>query len=342
MEHKGYEFLARLAIENKLDMNKEEDVKKILALFETRVKELGKSPTFVYGKRSENAFFELVKALDSVKLIKEEDTERIASKLDLKIPDWRIVTEDDEIFLVEVKNFAVKVSSRNTKKYWAYGLTQRYWNQLNTYSDIQSTPLKIAIFWKNWGMWSLNDLEAFKISGKRRKITFSEAVKNNQMYKLGDKSIGTSSPLSFRFIMEPRPMDPGRSQTRIKSRIIDVQMCSQGNVIYDKEMARLAYLLFWFGKWEVQGPNLIIEDRTFHGTEYIAKPFEETEEQGFDIIANLSMMYMNMYYLQTHRGRSLPGVFPRRGLPKISKIIPENPFHRGLPLWIFTVMSSSA
>ena len=100
MEHKAYEILAKLAIEHRLDVNKEEDLRKLLSIFENRIKGLAKSAIFVYGKRCENAFFELVKALDSIKFIKEEDTGRIKSNFDIKVPDYRMVTKDEASFLV--------------------------------------------------------------------------------------------------------------------------------------------------------------------------------------------------------------------------------------------------
>ena len=335
MEYKVYEILAKIAVQHNLDINKEEDTKKLLSIFENRIKELGKRPTFVYGKRSENAFFELVKALDSIKLIKEEDIGRTGSSVEIKVPDFRIVTKNDEVFLVEVKNFAAKMSSKSIKKHTVYTLTQNYWRRLKTYSELVKTPVKIAIFWKSWGAWTLNEIEDFRSSGIQRKITFGEAMKNNQMYIIGDKSIGTESPLSFRLLMEPRPVDTSSHESNIASKIVAVEMCSQGNIIHDKELSKLAYILFWFGRWEQKGPFPIIQGTLFYGIEFIAKPVEETEGQGFDMIAALSGMYMNMYHLMTHKGEDLPDVYLRQELPPITKILPENPFHRGLPLWIF-------
>jgi len=339
MEYESYELLAKFAVQLKLDINKDEDVEKLLTLFKTKAEELSKSPTFVYGKRSENAFFEMVKALDSVKFIKEEDTKRVYSKLDFKIPDYRIASKDEEIFLVEVKNFVSGGPTKNMNKHTEYSLAQKYWNQLKTYSELFSIPVKIGIFWKSWGLWTLNDLDEFKSVGVKRTINLLEAFRHSQMYKLGDKSIGTKSPLVFRLIMEPKPLYIDKSVTKVVSKIIDVQMCSEGNVIRDKQIFELAYLLFWFGKWKQEGPFPIIKDNTFHGMEYIAKPIKETKGQGFEMIATLNMMYMNMYRLLTYREKGLSNVYPKGELPPIAKIIPKNPFHRGLPLWIFTQVS---
>lgn len=141
--------------------------------------------------------------------------------------------------------------------------------------------------------------------------------------------------------MEPKPIDRGSPESNITSKIVAAEMCSQGNIIHDKELAKLAYLLFWFGRWEQEGPFPIIEDNTFHGIEFIAKPAEETEGQGFDMIAALSGIYMNMYHLMTHKGEALPDVYIRQELPPITRILPENPFHRGLPLWIFVQVPHS-
>ncbi|MBU4284278.1 MAG: DUF2031 domain-containing protein [Nanoarchaeota archaeon] len=340
MEYESYELLAKLANQYKLDINKDEDVEKILTLFKSRVEELGKSPTFVYGKRLENAFFEMVKALDSVKFIKEEDTQKVYSELDFKIPDYKIVSKDEEIFLVEVKNFTSVASTKNINKHTEYTLTQKYWNQLKIYSELFSIPVKIVIFWRNWELWTLNDLDEFKSVGVKRKIKLFEAFSYSKMYKLGDKLIGTKSPLVFRLIMEPKPLDIDKPSMKVVSKIIDVQMCSEENVIRDKEISRFAYLLFWFGKWKQEGPFPVIKDNTFHGMEYIAKPIEETSRQGFEMIATLSMMYMNMYHLLTYREVGLPNIYPKGELPTIAKIIPENPFDRGLPLWIFTMVPS--
>lgn len=334
MDYKAYEILAKLAVQNQLDMNKEDDVKKLLAVYQSRVTQMGQSPIFVYGKRLQNAFFEMTKALNHVQLIKEEDSPSYHSKMDLKIPDYRIVAKDGEEFLVEVKNYSPKAKI-TSKKHTKYDMKREYWKRLKTYADIVSTPLKVAIFWRLWDHWTLSEVDDFKDAGLQKRITFSQAFKYNQMSKLGDKKIATKSPLVFRLIMEPRAIEDKAPVKTIHGKIIDVQLCSDQNVIEDKEMSNLAYLLFWFGMWKQRGPIPIIEDNILHGVEYVAEPLEPVEGQESQVVAPLSTMYMNMYHLQTYRKKGLPDVYPKEELPPISRIIPENPFHRGLPLWIF-------
>jgi hypothetical protein len=67
------------------------------------------SPNVLHGKRVEAMFAYVLGALGGCKYIKQEDCGAVfASTDDFEIPDYRVVTTEGQLLLIEVKNFHMK------------------------------------------------------------------------------------------------------------------------------------------------------------------------------------------------------------------------------------------
>jgi hypothetical protein len=82
---------------------------------------------------------------------------------------------------------------------------------LQRYAEAVGTPLRLAIYWAHWNLWTLNDPERFARSGNYAEIEFIQAMKQNEMAVLGDYSIGTTYPLTLKLLAaidQPRTVSP--------------------------------------------------------------------------------------------------------------------------------------
>jgi hypothetical protein len=104
----------------------------------------------LHGFRAESMFAHVAAAMGFCQFISEEDSGAFFDiSGELQRPDYRIVTLESERMLVEVKNF---YQNRPTKPLSMKG---EYLRSLKRYAAINSIPLRLAIYWARWGMWTL-------------------------------------------------------------------------------------------------------------------------------------------------------------------------------------------
>ena len=131
-------------------------------------------------------------------IINEEDSGLFySSYTDIRRPDFRFLKRDGESFFIEVKNFH---SKDPFKSFYA---KTKYIESLLKYTTKFNTPLKIAIYWSRWNIWTLIDIEYFDKEKSQYKISLPEAMKRNEMIAIGDRMIGTEYPLSLRLYADP-------------------------------------------------------------------------------------------------------------------------------------------
>ena len=100
------------------------------------------NPIRVHGFRVESMFAHISAALSKCRIITEEDSGALFSiDEDIRRPDFRIITIEQEQFFVEVKNYHQKDPLKPISFKLSYILT------LRKYADAFNIPLKIAIFW---------------------------------------------------------------------------------------------------------------------------------------------------------------------------------------------------
>ena len=96
-------------------------------------------------------FEALLVALGRFTLLKVEDTGRVHPSLAFRAPDFRVVLEGGEQWLIEVKN----VYKRDPRRQSKIPMTQDYLTKMNAYAKATKATLKVAVFWARWGIWTL-------------------------------------------------------------------------------------------------------------------------------------------------------------------------------------------
>ncbi len=120
-----------------LKLNDETSEKRFLKSIETSLCH-HKTPTNLHGRRVEAMFGYMVASLGRCSVIKQEDCgEVFLESTDAQIPDYRIVTQKGEQFLVEVKNCHKACFSSKLA----------YVARLKSYASMLNTDVKLAIYW---------------------------------------------------------------------------------------------------------------------------------------------------------------------------------------------------
>jgi len=203
----------------------------------------------IQGSRTEKLFEAMVLSLGKFRLLKTEDTGRVHSAEKLRAPDFRVVLDDGEQWLIEVKNVRCKDPAKQRTT-----LTVNYLNTLRAYSDMVGLPLRLAIYWSTWKLWTLIDPATFARSDGGLKIEMTDAITANHMGRLGDVSIHTTSPL--RFTVPKRP--DGKVDTPeagIMGLLAGSRVFSGHVELVEPRERHLARILFAHGEWPLHGPN---------------------------------------------------------------------------------------
>ena len=101
-------------------------------------------------------FAYLATALGEFRIINEEDSGYFFSlETSIRRPAFRVVTRNNDEFLVEMKNFHQK----NLKI--PFKVKSDYLSSLLSYSDAVGREIKFAIYWSPWNIWTLIPHNAF-------------------------------------------------------------------------------------------------------------------------------------------------------------------------------------
>lgn len=250
----------------------------------------------LHGARVERLFEATVLSLGGYRLLKNEDPGRVHSAQRLRAPDFRIVLDDSEQWLVEVKNVRCKRPFGQVTR-----ISAAYIQSLDDYAALVGTPLRLAIYWSLWGIWTVVDPQRFRRPGGGLRVTMPEAIMANEFVRLGDVSIATRPPL--RLTLEaapgaPRSLDAGGLArfTIASARLY----CGEVELV-DQRDRKLAEILLLYGEWPAEGPFAITGADGIAGVEFVARP-EEPSEQGFNGIGWASRIFSRYYAAQTLDG----------------------------------------
>ena len=162
----------------------------------------------LHGRWAQDLFEAVAVSLDSIRLIKEEDSGRLyydQEQPDLRLPDFRLILNDGRQLLVEVKNVAPSGIRRNQK------LRSRDVGAAREYSRLTRADLYYAHFWAFSARWTLVNSDWLEDAGEFKILKNSTAHTQNEMGLLGDFYIGTRS-LEFVWSLVA---DPGRAKSRV-------------------------------------------------------------------------------------------------------------------------------
>jgi hypothetical protein len=289
------------------------------------------SEATLHGIRVQSMFQAMVANLDHVRLLKEEDAGNCYYQSDdeIRVPDFRVITDNGEAWLLETKNHFSKDPMRR------YRIRTADLEALARYAGLVGTPLRLAIYWAHWNQWTVNDPKRFTVDGNYSQIEFIQAMKENEMATLGDYRIGTTYPLTLKLFAA---MDKPRTISQegvVSMQIGNVEIHCADVLLEDKVERNMALYFMMYGRWEYDGGRI---ERDHEGLPIAAihtsSPAEPTPNQGFEIVDSLSSLYSQHYNSLTLEGSRVL----RLNLPEpatFAPIIPRNWERKQLPLWRF-------
>lgn len=296
---KAFDLLASVAAfarEHAIALNDPSLVERFIADAEPKLKEALADPTLIHGSRTERLFEATVLSLGKFRLLKTEDAGRVHAATTNRAPDFRVVLDDGEQWLVEVKNVRSKEPFKQETR-----MSAAYLASLQAYADMVGTPLRLAIFWSLWNIWTVISPDRFRRSNGGLHIKMMEAVVANEFGRLGEVIIMTKMPLRLVFGAST-DMPRSLSSEGLANFIIASAKLYSGNVeLTDPKDRKLAEVLLLYGEWSTEGPLAVTEGGEFMGVEFVATP-EEPSDQGWDGIGWASRIFSRYYAEQTIDG----------------------------------------
>lgn len=288
-------------------------------------------PIILHGRRVEAMFAYVAASLGRCLFIKQEDAGEIyTTDLSIRPPDYRVVLEGGTELFIEVKN-----CHKTSRGSYAYYIKAPNLNSLQSYAALFGKALKISIYWSEWGIWTLLSPSELKVHGGLHSISLGDATKVNEMGAIGDMHVGTTPPLSLRFVTdanEPRKIDDSGI---VEFTIGSVELSCGGNVIQDKEEERLLFYLMRYGNWPFSEPRAVIENNELLAIEFLAAPVEEDLGQEFSLIGPISTMIARRYNELTAPEGQINTLTPQVEPDSLGMAIPKDYKGKQLRLWRF-------
>ena len=218
-----------------------------------------------------------------------------------------------------------------------YSFKKDYLEKVEIYAELHGAQLLFAIYFSRYNKWFLLRKESL-IEQKNRYVTdFINAMAQNEMSLLGDRTIATEPDLSIELLADPSQESTVNEQGEANFIIDGVKIYSSDREITDDLEKSIAFYLMRFGTWNEGDAKAIYDNGNFTGVRVTSTPDFPPEEQGFSMIGELSSMVSSSYGEQTIYERSIialdtnldPSVFSG-GLPVE---IPDGYKGKDLPLW---------
>lgn len=296
---KAFDLLGSVAVfarSNGIALNDPTLVDRFLADAGPRLREALADPTLIHGSRVERLFEATVLSLGGFKLLKTEDVGRVHAAETLRAPDFRIVLDDGEQWLVEVKNVRSKEPSKQELR-----MSQKYLSSLQSYADAVGTPLKVAVYWSLWRVWSVISPERFRTRSGALRVSMQEAVVASEFARLGEVMIMTKPPLRL-VLGASTDMPRSISDEGLANFIIaSAKIFSRDVELTDPKDRKLAQVFLLHGEWVVEGPFALMDRGQVAGVEFVANPVEPTN-QGWEGVGMGSRIFSSFYADQTVDG----------------------------------------
>lgn len=321
--------VASFARERGIALNEPTLVEKFMTDAEPRLKEALGDHTLIHGSRTERLFEATVLSLGRFRLLKTEDVGRVHASKHYRAPDFRVVLDDGEQWLVEVKN----VRSEDPHKQQTR-MSAAYFASLQSYSDAVGVPLKLAIFWSRWNIWTVISPARFLRANGGLRITMMDAMVANEFGRLGEVVIMSRPPLRL-VLGASSDMPRTLSDEGLANFVIGSAKLYCGDIeLVDPRDRKLAEVLFLYGEWPAEGPIAIMDDGGIAGVEFIARPVEPSD-QGFDGIGSASRIFSRFYAAQTTDGDQVIQLDGEAAPEWFAPLADWDFKNSKLPLWLF-------
>jgi hypothetical protein len=251
-------------------------------------------PILLHGQRVEAMFESLLVSLGDFKLLKAEDGSRLFPTERFRAPDFRAVLNDGVQWLIEVKNvYEVEPLHQRRRLF-----NKNYYDALAAYAAATKAELKVAVFWARWSIWTLISPDRLIGEDGGLELDMQTAMRVNELSRLGDRMIGTRSPLRLRILTDPERTSRIAVDGSVQVTIGGVQIFSNDSEVTDPVEQQIAWVFMQYGEWKERGPNAVIDGDHLLALEFLWEPEIETN-QGFEVVGSLSRMFSRYYAMHT-------------------------------------------
>lgn len=324
-----FDAYAEYGREGKVSLYDPKVTQGFLARIQDSIDNSQKDARFIHGQWAQAMFEALVIELGNFQIMKQEDAGRVHVEDSVKVPDFRMVLNDGSQMLIEVKNFY-----QGDKPEKSFELSQDYFTEILRYSSLMNFDVKIAVYWVVWNMWTLVSPSVFQKTEKKMVLPLVEAMRMNEMAKLGDMSIGTKFPLGIRVIADPtKPRSIDKSGKGSFS-IAKIELFCADRVITDKVERNVSLYLMLYGNWKEEPLTGLCVENLPEYVEYRLMPLKDNK-QGFEIIGELSSMFSRFYAQATVEGGKIGQLKIDITPGSLGQLIPKDYQGKVLPLWRF-------
>jgi hypothetical protein len=332
------EIADAVGLQNDLSLSGD-DFEKVITKTADRLRQLRNSDIMVHGRRAETMFGFLAASLRNCRVVKREDSgdALFAPKVEPLIPDYRLLLTSGIQLLVEVKNCH---SRRHEVSVRTVDL-----DRLKTYADLFSTELRVAIYWSKWRLWTLVRPEAFIAKKTRSILPLTEALRYNSMADLGDATLATTPPITFRVRADPTHPRKIEEVGKVAFTIGSVQLFAGRTEVTDKNERSLLFYLMMYGSWIEIESEAEVRNGELEWVDFVVQPQGEEEDeddpQPFRTIGSLSTMIANRYNELTTSGSEIQRLSPPVSPHALSRALPGKVEELTLPLWVFRIQAAT-
>jgi len=247
-------------------------------------------PVLLQGQRVEAMFEALLVSLGDFRLLKAEDGGRLFPTEGFRAPDFRVVLNDGAHWLIEVKNVYEVDPFQQRRRL----LTRAYYETLTAYADATGAELKVAVFWARWSIWTLVSPDRLVGEDGGLELDMQTAMRVNELSRLGDRMIGTRTPIRLRLTTDPERTTPIAVDGTVLVTIGGVQILSGDEEVTEPVEQEIAWVFMQHGQWKEDGLNAVIDGDRLVAIEFRWEP-EEATNQGFEMVGTLSRMFARYY-----------------------------------------------
>lgn len=317
--------------EERLSLSDKGFVKKVGGRIRRLIEQARANPAYVHGRRTELMFGYLAASLGACKAIKREDAGELISlgDADVLIPDYRLLLRDGSQQLVEVKNCHHADGSKELR------LREGDVARLRAYADLFGLPLRFAIYWSRWHLWSLITEDDMRLTDSKYRTSLVEALASNRMLEIGDFHLATTPPATLRILADPRrPREVG-PDGRVTFTIGDIKMFAADIEVTAREERDLLLYMIFYGNWIEREPEAHIIDGRLAHVDFVYEPTEPGPDQPFDLVGAMSSMVSNQYLNMTTHGTDVTRLAPSVAPDRLGRRRPGRVADMTLPLWVF-------
>lgn len=296
------------------------------------------SDAWLHGQRTQKMFEALLVSLGQCALLKTEDSGLVHPQGKYIAPDFRVVLKDGTQWLIEVKNVYDADPSRQR-----FRCQDGYLQKLQDYSSLTGCPLKIALYWARWSIWTLIDPSDLQLRDGKQTIDMFRAAQINEFGHLGDRTVGTEPPLKLRLFADPSKARSIETNGEARLTVLRAGLFSADRELTDPLDQEIAWMFMQYGEWVCSTPKAVFADGELQGIDYVFEPSERpNRRQRFEIVGTLSRVFSQYYASKTLNDAGVVHTEAPLVPDWFAPLTSDGHLGRELPLWLFTQMPNRA